>query len=67
MKQFWKIIANYQWGVAITEKKRFSRQHNPYFFIFVQEKWKYKISKGVAVAESPTGESATETIVYANE
>jgi hypothetical protein len=25
-------------GVAIMEKKRFSRQYNPYFFIFVKEK-----------------------------
>ncbi len=56
-----------QWGGGDHGEKRFSRQYNPYFFIFVQEKWKYKISKGVAVAESPTGGSATETIVYANE
>jgi hypothetical protein len=26
----------------------------------MKEKWKYKISKGMAVAESPTGGSATD-------
>ncbi len=44
----------------------FSRQYNPYFFIFVKEKWKYKISKGVAVAELPTGGSATVYLWYKN-
>ncbi len=50
-------------GVVTMEKKTvfeaFSGQYNPYFFIFVKEKWKCKISKGVAVVESPTGGSAT--------
>ncbi len=54
-----------QWGGGDHEEKTvfetFSRQYNPYFFIFVKEKWKYKISKGVAVAETPTGGSATAT------
>jgi hypothetical protein len=39
--------------------KAYSSQYSPYFLGFVQEKRENKVSKGVAVAETPTGGSAT--------
>ncbi len=37
----------------------YSRRYNPYFFVFLEEKWKNKIPNEMEVAESPTAESAT--------